>query len=123
MLGAAFGPSLASILETRQEHWTCGIEIIAAGGIADGGSNVQNALEFLFGDENGTNDFEHCQNHMIKGTYELIEGRCKRLKDDLDAITELFVTVAYNATVLQTLKAYHYAHEIASTALYLSNST
>jgi hypothetical protein len=123
LLGAAYGTSIASVLERRQEFWTHELQIIAAGGVADGGSNVQNALEFLFGDEEGVDDREHCQNHNIKGTYEAIEAGCTRLKDDLDAVSELFVNVAHSSCVNQILKSYRYIHDIGATSFYLVNET
>jgi hypothetical protein len=84
---------------------------------------VQAALEFLWGNEEGVDDTVLCQNHMIKGTYEMIEASCPRLKENLDALQELFAMAASSGTVIQILKAYRYLHDIAATAFYISNET
>lgn len=121
--GSAFGEVIASLLESRQEYWTKDMEIIAAGGIADGASNVQAAGRFLYGDDENGDDIEHCQNHLLKGVYEMVEKSFGRLQNDLAALTDLFVGVSASGNVSQILKSYRYLHEISTTALYIGNET
>lgn len=122
--GAFYGETIASLLEHRQEHWTRShSHLIAAGGIADGGSNVQKGGSFLYGESGDSGDMERCQNHNIKSTYELIESKCERLKRDLQCLGELFVAATAKGNVMQIIRSYRYHHEIASVAFKLPNDT
>lgn len=118
---------LGAILRERQEHWTAGMEpeLVLAGGIADGASDVQSAGRYVFG--NGSNgeddDMSRCQNHKMKSAYELLERSAPQFKQVIDALADLFVSVSNSANVSATLKVFQHVNEVSSAALYIYSET
>ncbi len=118
---------LSGVLQERQECWTAGLdpEPIVAGGIADGASDVQSAGKQAFGDglEGTDDDMNRCQNHMMKGAYEVLEKAAPEFKAAIDATAALFVSVSNSANVNKMLRAYQDVNEISTAALYVYNDT
>lgn len=120
-----FAEVLAGCLAERQELWTANMkpEPIAAGGIADGASDVQKAGKLLWGDKGDDDDMSRCQNHRLKSMYEMVEQLDKAFAADLHGLCSLFVAVSNGFNANQVLKAYQHAHALSSAALYVYNET
>lgn len=114
-------------MQERQECWTAGLEpeLIVAGGIADGASDVQSAGRRAFGvGLDGTDDdMNRCQNHMMKGAYEVLEKAVPEFKAAIDATVALFVSVSNSANVNEMLRASQHVNETSTAALYVYNDT
>jgi hypothetical protein len=49
--GQKFAENVAGLLSQRQEHWTKGMDIVAAGGMADGESKIQKGGKIMYGED------------------------------------------------------------------------
>lgn len=122
-----FQEVLGGLLAERQEFWTAGMspEPIAAGGIADGASDVQSAGRGLWAGEDNTDasDMSRCQNHKLKGAYELLERKDPALKIVVDSLAAFFISVSNSANVSTMLKSYQRMEELVTSTLYVYNET
>jgi hypothetical protein len=118
---------LSGVLQERQEYWTSGLEPepIVAGGIADGASDVQSAGKQVFGDgvDGNDDDMSCCQNHKMKGAYEILEQKAPEFATAIDSLAVLFVAVSNSANVNKMLQAYQDVNEVSTAALYVYNDT
>jgi hypothetical protein len=116
---------IAGCLVERQEHWTGGLdpEPIAAGGIADGASDVQKAGKLAYGAAEEGGDMFGCQNHKLKGAYEVLERESPAFKAAIEAVAALFVAVSNAANVSESLRAFQNVNDLSSAALYVYNET
>jgi hypothetical protein len=116
---------IAASLMERQERWTSGLdpEPIAAGGIADGASDVQKAGSLTYGSAEDGGDMSTCQNHKLKAAYEALERESPVFKASIDALASLFVAVSNSANVNESLRAFQDANDLSTAALYVYNDT
>jgi hypothetical protein len=142
---------LAGCLTERQEHWTGGMDPgpIAAGGMADGASDVQKAGKIMYGDADGARavqkagkimygdglgegdadesdgdfDMNRCQNHKLKSAYEALERGDDTFKQHVNSLAALFVSVSNSSNVSQTLQQYQHLNDICDVAMYIYNAT
>jgi len=101
-------------------------EPIAAGGIADGASDVQKGGKLLFGGINEDDedaDMNGCQQHKLKSLYESVERRCAPFRADIEQLGKLFVSVSNSANVNNYLRSVQWVGELSDIALALPNDT
>ena len=117
--GPKFAEVVAGLLSQRQEHWTKDMEIVAAGGMADGESKIQKGGKIMYGDE----DMGRCQNHALKGVYEEGEKNSPIFAQDLHAISSLATAVHNNGNLLFEISTFQKTNELAELHFLLYNET
>jgi hypothetical protein len=127
-----FRETIGAALVARQQVWTEKLgevinaggldswaEPIAAGGLADQASNVQDAGDFIWGED----DMSKCQCHVIGRVYVDMENGAAVYVADYNVLAMLCSFIASNGNVMISLRRHQAANALAELHVVLSNAT
>jgi hypothetical protein len=117
--GQKFAENVAGLLSQRQEHWTKGMDIVAAGGMADGESKIQKGGKIMYGED----DMGRCQNHALKGVYDEGERLSPIFAKDLEVMAALATAAHTNGNIIFELEIHQRANGLAELHLLMYNVT
>ncbi len=128
-----FRETIGAALITRQQYWTDKLgdgviaaggldswaKPIAAGGLADQASNVQDAGDFVWGED----DMSKCQCHVIGRVYVDMEKGAHVYLADYTVMALMCSFIAANGNIMKSLHRYQVAHALAELHVILANDT
>ena len=118
--GPKFAELLAGTLAERQRHWTGDLqpEPLLAGIVTDGESKFKAAGELLVGD-----DWQRCQNHLLKSVYELGESTSGQYLKDFTCMSTLAAHICSKGGVQRDMRVYQIVNDLSEYVMVTYNDT